>query len=77
MHTLSLTLTDAEVRELTGYKVAMYQVRALRSMGIPFRVRPDGKPAVARDAAMQALGNLPHAVRKKPAPDFSSMDGAG
>jgi len=42
-------LDDSELVSLTGLKRPTAQARALRSMGIDFRVRPDGKIIVVED----------------------------
>jgi hypothetical protein len=42
-------LTPEEVRDLTHRTKGAWQARALKSMGIPFHLRPDGTPAVLRD----------------------------
>lgn len=44
----SLCLSKEELRELTGRTYGRRQIMALVSMGIRFRVRPDGTPAVLR-----------------------------
>ncbi len=67
-----LFLTRDELVELTGKKRKSAQIRALAEMGIPYRVRPDGTPAVLR---CDILGES--AVERVPEPDFSSLtDGA-
>jgi uncharacterized protein DUF4224 len=43
-----LTLTAAELQELTGKRRCDAQRRALEHMAIPFRARPDGTLAVLR-----------------------------
>jgi hypothetical protein len=43
-------LTKAELHEVTGFKYPNKQIRALVLMEIPFKVRPDGTPFVARSA---------------------------
>jgi hypothetical protein len=43
-----LLLTPAELVELTARKMPSAQARALRSMGIEHKVRPDGSVAVLR-----------------------------
>jgi uncharacterized protein DUF4224 len=48
MNTPSIGLTKAELHEVTGFKYPQKQIHALALMGIPFRVRPDGTPFVAR-----------------------------
>ena len=35
-----------DLRALTGYSRPTYQAKALKQMGIPFRMRPDGSPVV-------------------------------
>lgn len=45
---MSLTLTPAELRELTDRKRSDAQQTQLRAMGIPFFVRADGSIAVLR-----------------------------
>ncbi len=42
-------LTTEELRHLTGKKQGAAQIRALRAMGVPYLVRPDGKPVVRSD----------------------------
>ncbi|GMG89620.1 hypothetical protein Cmtc_18990 [Cupriavidus sp. TKC] len=54
---MSLTLSPDELKELTHKSRSSAQVRALRSMGIEHKVRPDGSVAVLRahvDAQMGA-----------------------
>lgn len=41
-----MLLTQVEIHELTGYVRPTAQIRALKSMRIPHRVRPDGRPIV-------------------------------
>lgn len=43
-----MLLTAREVAELTGRERRPAQCRALDAMGVPYRVRPDGSPAVLR-----------------------------
>jgi len=45
-----LNLTKEEIREITCRVRPAYQVKALRTMGIPFKIRPDGTPLVCRSA---------------------------
>jgi hypothetical protein len=46
---MTLWLSKEELIELTGYKTASRQKRALAKMGLPFRSRPlDGFPLVDR-----------------------------
>ena len=63
-----ICLTRDELIELTGRKRKSEQVRALAEMGIPYRMRPDGTPAVLRcDLFGESV------VEKTPEPDFSSL----
>jgi hypothetical protein len=48
MYQLPIALTKKELHEITGYKTAQKQINALVSMGIPFKIRPNGTPFVAR-----------------------------
>ena len=50
MNTPSIGLTPAELFEVTGFRYPKKQIRALALMEIPFKVRPDGTPFVARAA---------------------------
>jgi uncharacterized protein DUF4224 len=50
MNTPSIGLTVAELFEVTGFKYPKKQIHALALMEIPFKVRPDGTPFVARAA---------------------------
>ena len=51
-----LTLSPAELRELTERRRSDAQARVLDHMGIPYQVRPDGSLAVLRIVAERALG---------------------
>ena len=41
-----MLLTQDEIHDLTGYIRPTAQIRALKAMRIPHRVRPDGRPIV-------------------------------
>jgi hypothetical protein len=43
-----ITLTDAELREITGYKRAKEQRRYFDALAVPVSVRPDGSLCVVR-----------------------------
>lgn len=47
---MTLTLSDAEIREITGRKRKDAQRRELTHLGIPFTTRSDGSPLVYRSA---------------------------
>lgn len=51
-----LTLTPAELQELTGKRRADAQRRALDRMGLRYAVRPDGRPTVLRSHVEEKLG---------------------
>lgn len=51
-----LTLTTDEIAEITGRRRSAAQRQALTSMGIAYRIRPDGTPAVLRAVAEVAMG---------------------
>lgn len=41
-----MLLSNENLFDLTGYKQPAAQIRALRTMGITFHTRPDGRPVV-------------------------------
>lgn len=53
---MSLMLTRDELQSLTGRRRSDAQCRELVALGIPFKIRRDGSPAVLRVAAELALG---------------------
>ena len=50
MNTPSIGLTSDELYQVTHYRNSGKQIHALALMEIPFKVRPDGTPFVARAA---------------------------
>lgn len=48
MNAQPITLTDDEIKELTGYSSAAYQLRVLQELCIPARKRPDNSVLVLR-----------------------------
>ena len=54
-------LSTDELRDLTRKCRPSAQLRALRSMGIEHRVRPDGSLAVSRSHVESLLGGAPGA----------------
>lgn len=50
MNLTSIALTSVELQEVTGYKSVKKQMYALALMEIPFKVRPNGTPFVARSS---------------------------
>ena len=61
----SIALSPKEVQEVTGYKTATKQINALVVMDIPFKVRPNGSPFVARTAVE---GRLMNTMEDQPKP---------
>lgn len=49
-------LTQAEIVDLTHYKVAKKQAQALHAMGFTFVLRPDGSVAVLRAHVEKLMG---------------------
>ena len=74
----SIYLTKNEIEEITHRSRFSAQIRALASMGIPYRVRPDGTPLVCRSAFEQIMGISP-IIQKTDnlidKPDFGAFDG--
>jgi len=52
----AITLSPDELTEITGKTRKSSQIDALRQLGIPFKIRPDGTPLVLRAAMEAALG---------------------
>lgn len=69
-------LTDEEVAELTGRVRRAAQLRALRSMGIEHRTRPDGSIAVLRSHLEKLLGGTATAAptMKRQEPNWEAFD---
>lgn len=62
-------LTDAQLRDLTGYRLAAYQVRWLQKAGIHHYVRADGKPRVPVSAVDNPISGRKAVVQ----PDFTAL----
>lgn len=45
---IELWLSEVELTKLTGYRVLAYQLKVLKSLGIPARRRPDNSVLVMR-----------------------------
>lgn len=52
MSSEQITLTEAELVEITGYQLARYQKRHFDALGIPCVIRPDGSLSVIRAHAL-------------------------
>jgi hypothetical protein len=68
-----LCLTQAELVELTGRRTRPAMIRALRSMGLEFRVAGDGWPRVDRAHYARIMrGELPR-PRRRAEPRFDAV----
>ena len=74
---MSIILTSSELTEITGFKTARAQVRSLVDLGIPHRVRRDGKPIVSRDVWISTMSGhgIPRASRTDQ-PNFEALTDA-
>ena len=70
MNYQSIALTQEELRDITGFKLASKQLSALAQMGIPFKVRPDGTPCVLR-STLQPQSSA--AEKKLPKPTLNAI----
>lgn len=52
----SLFLADAELADLTGYRLKRYQIRWLRANAYPFDLDKSGRPKVLRATMVARLG---------------------
>jgi len=69
-----LNLTQDEIQEITGKRRYKAQAHALRTIGIDFRTRPDGKLLISREHYLLAMGGIPaQNISKSTSPDFSSI----
>jgi hypothetical protein len=57
-------LAREEIHGLTNKVKQSAQIRALNSMGIEHRVRPDGSVAILRDHISKVFGGVSDSVRK-------------
>lgn len=65
---LPTLLGAEEIRDLTGYRLAAYQIKWLQRQGITHWVRADGKPVVPRSAI-----EAPQVRVTAPEPDWSAI----
>lgn len=71
---VSLCLTAAEVREVTGYAWHARQCEALAAMGIRFTRQPQsGRPLVDRDEWARYTGNAIRHERPTPVPNWKAL----
>lgn len=71
---MSLTLTAAELRELTGYSRASKQAGWLKANGFKFRVSRLGHPRVDRAHYLAKMGGSPAAsVSEQTTPNWAAL----
>ncbi len=68
-------LTADQLRELTGYKRAAYQVKWLANNRVHFYVRRDGRPVVTEDAIAPPEGRK--SGRRPSVMDLDALDRLG
>ncbi|MBZ7262437.1 DUF4224 domain-containing protein [Klebsiella oxytoca] len=70
-----LTLSQAEIREITGYKRYTFQQHQLRCHGIPFTTGPKNEPIVLRRNLIEPVQRLPNfSEHVSPEPDFGALE---
>ena len=65
--------THLQIVELTHKTRYKSQAKALRAMGIPFKVRPDGSIAVLTSAVEREMGAESKGSRREQEPDFGAI----
>jgi hypothetical protein len=53
----TISLSPAEIREVTGYRYHTKKIQALAMMGISYYVKPDGSPFVPRATVMPEVNS--------------------
>lgn len=66
-------LTHQELWELTHKKTFSAQKRALNSMGIDYKIRPDGTPAVLRSHLEKTMGGVIEKKRERTEPNWGAL----
>jgi hypothetical protein len=66
-------LCEDELTNLTGMKRRAARVRALRTMGVEHRIRPDGRVIVLRSHVEALLGGVPRTIVSAPEPDWNAL----
>ena len=61
-----MTLEPADIERITRRKRHAAQCRVLDALGIAYRKRPDGSPAVLREAVGATLGAVPLTQTTRP-----------
>ena len=71
---MSLCLTFAELKELTGYQKFSAQIRWLRQQGFIVKKRADGMPIISRNHFEQTMGGIPSPAKPTTfEPDYNSF----
>ncbi len=74
---MSITLTQHELIQLTGYLQPGKQNEWLRLQGFTFRIAADGRPRVDRSHYLKQMGGItPESSHAKTQPNFSSLEKA-
>lgn len=68
-----MLLTNEELVDLTGYKVAKYQVKWLRERGWRFELNRLGQPRVDREYYRQRMGNQTTAATLEVGPNWAAL----
>lgn len=61
---IDIFLTKSEIYGLTNRLNQSAQIRALKTMGIEHKVRPDGSVAILRDHITKIFGGIPDPTRR-------------
>ncbi|AVJ20036.1 hypothetical protein CLM71_08550 [Serratia sp. MYb239] len=69
-------ISEADIERITGYKIASKQCEALKTSGIFFITRKDGKPSTTWAHFNNPLShrNVLNNVDSGPQPDFGALD---
>ncbi len=71
-----MVLTNAEIIEITGKSRYRAQAMALARMGVPYLIRPDGRPIVSRIAFERVVGDDDARQIEEVSPNFGALDAA-
>lgn len=66
-------LTSEELRDLTHKKIPAAQIRALRTMGIDHKRRPDGTVLVLKAVIEKSFGLDEKQPKKRPEPNWDMV----
>ena len=71
-----MVLTNAEIIEITGKSRYRAQAMALARMGVPYLIRPDGRPIVSRIAFERVVGDDDARQVEEVGPNLGALDAA-